>query len=101
MSLKGGFKGPVQCFCLVSWHKPQISVRLLLRLYNFPSDLVPKLCSFCKTAQLSLQSSPALATIRLPKNRGTAFISLELHILRGTGEMSTGLVALLLGVSPP
>lgn len=98
-SLRGGFKGPVQCFCLVSWQQPEISAHLLLRLYNFPSDLVPKLSSFCKAAQLSQQPSPALATIRHPK-QGSSFISLELHILRGPGEKSTGPIALLLGVPP-
>lgn len=79
VSLTGGFEGLIQCFCLVSWQKPEISVHLVLRLYNFPSDSVPKLSSFCKAAQLPRQSSPTLATIRHPKQGNNFHLSGTAH----------------------
>lgn len=100
MSLTGGFKGLVQGFCLVSWQKAEISVHLVLRLYNFPSDLVPKLSSFFVKQHNYPSSPPPCWPPSVIPTRGAAFISLELHILRGTGEMSTDLIALLLGVPP-
>lgn len=99
VSLTGGFKALVQCFCLVSWQKPEISVHLVLRLHNFPSDLVPKLSSFCKAAQLSQQSSPSLATIRHPEQGSSFHLSGTAHpSWHRRDEHRADSSALLLGV---
>lgn len=99
VSLTGGFKALVQCFCLVSWQKPEISVHLVLRLHNFPSDLVPKLSSFCKAAQLSQQSSPSLAIIRHPEQGNSFHLSGTAHpSWHRRDEHRADSSALLLGV---